>query len=436
MRCSRSRRADRHVAISPSCFEFGKWLTILELTGKVADYVRSKERENLMKLARAILMLILAIAALMQPGSADLFAGNELPEERPAMNAPLRVVIDFPWFDDLAEAEQAIEGAETAARRQPDSAERQFELGMVYFKVEINEDWPKGVEAFKAAIRIKPDYAEAYCKLGEAYDLMHYFSLEYAHPREEREAFEKAIQVRTDCAEAYVELGRHILIDDGGTNSRRAEEFFKQAIAFAPDYIEAYDGLAQAYYDQDRKEDAWKVSAQALLVNPNRSESYYSLYGCCEGDARDKIEVFNEAIRLRPNNVPAYRCLGMIYRDLGRYEEAIQAYRELLRIAPRYDEAYYELGSIFLAMGTGSRRWINTIRSCGSFTGRQGPGGTITTRGGHLNYWTRSKLGKSSSLIMVRVLAEGMRHLAPRGRVRKGEASDQEQSEFGLRRLK
>ena len=323
----------------------------LELTGQGRGLCSFKGARTFMKLARAIFILILAIAALMQPGSSDLFAGNELPEERPPKDAPLRVVIDFFWFDDLAESERANEAAEAEARRQPESAERQFELGLMYFKCEINENWPKGVEAFKAAIKIKPDYAEAYCKLGEAYDLIHRFSLEYAHPREEREAFEKAIQIRNDCAEAYVELGRHILIDDGGTNSRRAEEFFKQAIAFAPDYVEAYDGLEQAYYDQDRKEDAWKVSAQALLVNPNRSESYYSLYGCCEADARDKIEVFNEAIRLRPNNVPAYRCLGMIYRDLGRYEEAIQAYRTLLRIAPRYDEAYYELGSIFLAIG-------------------------------------------------------------------------------------
>ena len=95
-----------------------------------------------MKLARAILMLILAMAALVQPGSADLFAGNELPE-RPAKDAPLRVVIDFFWFDDLAEAERALQAAEIEARSQPNSAERQFELGLMYFKCEVNEYWPK-----------------------------------------------------------------------------------------------------------------------------------------------------------------------------------------------------------------------------------------------------------------------------------------------------
>ena len=306
-----------------------------------------------MKLSRAILMLILAMAALVQPGSTDLFAGNELRGERSAKDAPLWVVRDFLWFYDLAEAEQAIEGAETAARRQPDSAERQFELGMVYFKVEINEDWPKGVEAFKAAIRIKPDYAEAYCKLGEAYDLMHYRFPGYADLGEVRRAFEKAIQIRADCAEAYVELGRSYLLEDGETGDlKRAEELFKQAISVRPDYDEGYYGLAEAYYSQGLKEESWNASVRGLLVNPARSRSYYSLHDSYYvGSTSQKIEAFKEAIRIRPNNVPAYRCLGMIYRGLGRYDDAIEAYRNLIRIAPRYDEAYYELGSIFLAIG-------------------------------------------------------------------------------------
>src|SRR5262249_6184478 len=104
---------------------------------------------------------------------------------------------------------------------------------------------------------------------------------------------------------------------------------------------------------QDRELEALNAEKRALLVNPHKSQSYYFLYeyASYHGYIEDAIQTFEEAIKLKPDNVPAYRCLGMTYYHQTRYDEAIQAYKALIHIAPRYDEAHYELGSIYMTIG-------------------------------------------------------------------------------------
>ncbi|MGB2938541.1 MAG: tetratricopeptide repeat protein, partial [Phycisphaerae bacterium] len=56
------------------------------------------------------------------------------------------------------------------------------------------------VEAYQAAIRLKPDFAEAYGGLGAVYIPM-------CRPAEAVEAFKTAIRLKPDYAEAYYGLG-------------------------------------------------------------------------------------------------------------------------------------------------------------------------------------------------------------------------------------
>lgn len=308
-----------------------------------------------MKLIRATLVvLLLAISSFTQSDSADIPIGEALPEEPLAEDMPLRNVIEASWCSGQTGCERALETANNEAKEQPDSAKAHYKLGLAYFKYGHTGNWQQGVEAFQKAIQIEPNYAEAYCKLGEAYDLIHYHALKSEHPMEEREAFQKAIDIRPDLAEAYIQLGKSYLLDNGSVGDcKRAEALFTKAVQVSPEYEEAYHALASAYQYQDREREALEVSKKAVLVNPHKSESYYRFYNFTsyKGYAEDAIETFKEAIKLKPNNVPAYRCLGMIYYHQSRYDEAIQAYKKLLRIAPHFAEAQYELGATYLTIG-------------------------------------------------------------------------------------
>ena len=95
----------------------------------------------------------------------------------------------------------------------------------------------EAVEAYKQAIRIKPDYAEAHYNLGFSYD-------ELGLCREAVEAYKQAIRIKPDYAEAHYNLG----VSYGKLGLyREAVEAFKQAIRIKPDFAEAHFGLGLTY---------------------------------------------------------------------------------------------------------------------------------------------------------------------------------------------
>ncbi len=66
----------------------------------------------------------------------------------------------------LGQFPQAIDAFKQAVRLQPNNAEAHNNLGNAYYKA---ARYAEAVEAYKAAIAIKHDYAEAHFSLGVAY---------------------------------------------------------------------------------------------------------------------------------------------------------------------------------------------------------------------------------------------------------------------------
>jgi tetratricopeptide (TPR) repeat protein len=302
----------------------------------------------------ALIILVLALTTQTQIGNAELPTANILLGYSLPADATLSDIIGNDRFGQPGRKYE-IEKVENEAQEQFYSAETQYKLGLSYFKYGSTEIWHKGVGAFKKAIEIKPDYAEAYCKLGEAYDLIHKHALKKEHPIEEIEAFQRAIEIKPDYAEPYVQLAYNY---DGRTDGyKRAEELVKKALEIDPEYDDAYQAFAGVYIFQHRDAEALEARKKALLMNLNNPRSYYSLYEFVIYEqifrqAYDGvIETFKEAIRLKPNNALAYHYLGMSYYHQARYSEAIEAYKELIRLAPKYSAAHYELGAIYVKTG-------------------------------------------------------------------------------------
>ena len=72
-----------------------------------------------------------------------------------------------------------------------------YNLGVAYGKL---GRWQDAVEAYKQAIRIKPDFAEAHCNLGVAYG-------ELGRSQDAIESYKQAIRIKPDYAEAHYNLG-------------------------------------------------------------------------------------------------------------------------------------------------------------------------------------------------------------------------------------
>jgi tetratricopeptide (TPR) repeat protein len=153
------------------------------------------------------------------------------------------------------EHDKILEEYLSAIRLKPDYAEAYFRLGMYY----ANQDkYKKGYEALNKAISLKPAYAEAYCGLGFVY-IQKKFGDGHRLPLTEEETamavkvFKKAIEIRPDLLEAYVGLGQASLYR---RQYNDALEAFQDAAAIDPNEIMSHVGMAAAFIELGDKDAA------------------------------------------------------------------------------------------------------------------------------------------------------------------------------------
>jgi protein O-mannosyl-transferase len=70
-----------------------------------------------------------------------------------------------------------------------------------------------------------------------------------------------------------------------------------------------------------------------------------------KGKIDEAIAHFNEAIRLKPDNILPYFNRGAAYAKSGRHQEAIEDYTEVIRLKPDYADAYNNRGLSFDELG-------------------------------------------------------------------------------------
>jgi tetratricopeptide (TPR) repeat protein len=120
----------------------------------------------------------------------------------------------------------------------------------------------EAIEAYKQAIKIKPNLAESYTNLGAAYANL-------GHLSEAIDAFKMAAQIDPDLAEAhynlgyaYAKLGRYT----------EAIDIYKQAIRIKPDYALAHYNLGVAYLAIDDKDSAMAEYNILKSLNPEMAK--------------------------------------------------------------------------------------------------------------------------------------------------------------------
>ncbi len=160
----------------------------------------------------------------------------------------------------------------------------------------------KALDAYGHAIRLMPEFAEAYLSRGNAKgELGRYQDAISDHTT--------AIGLRPDLAEAFYSRGlakRRIGLDE------EAIEDYDQAIRLRPGFVEAYI---------------------------NRGVTKTGL-----GRTREAIADYDRAIEMSPEFVAAFANRGVAKADLELYEEAIADYDRTIRLRPDFAIAYYNRG--------------------------------------------------------------------------------------------
>ncbi|MES2591410.1 MAG: tetratricopeptide repeat protein [Bacteroidota bacterium] len=179
-----------------------------------------------------------------------------------------------------------IEMAAEEVKKAP-TAQKYFDLGLMYYSAGKYEQC---VEAYLEAVKLKPNYDDAYNNMGSAYTLMKQFDKGIA-------ACQKAIEIN-------------------------------------PDFQLAKNNLADAINQRDK---ATQTETIANSTDPTaQSQLDLSLSYYQGGQYEKSIEACKKAIELKPDYADAYSNMGAAYNQLKQWDKAIEACNKALKINPEH----------------------------------------------------------------------------------------------------
>ena len=166
---------------------------------------------------------------------------------------------------------------------------------------------------------ITEDLFEQESKLPSIFDII---------KEEAEEAFKQAIRIDPDDAEAHYNLG---LAYYRLGFYKDAIEAYKQAIRIDPDYVGAHGNLGNAYCKLGNYTKAIEAYKQAIRIDPDDSIAHYNLGITYDelGFYKDAVEAFKQAIRIDPDNAKAHYNLGITYLLIGDKSSALNEYKIL-----------------------------------------------------------------------------------------------------------
>ena len=264
-----------------------------------------------------------------------------------------------------------------------------YQRGWQHF---LDKDHEEAIEAFDEAIRLAPDYAEAYYGRGLAKsDNAWMYGGSYTYNRRKEEikkdfvqaltlfraqqkegdvyriqgeiyeleeewekalqAYDQAIGVNLDDAIAY--LGRSGAYRELKKYDRALTEINK-VIELKPDYLDSvynFQGLIYTY--QNKPDLAIEAFSKAIELNPNNAIAYLNraqTRAMTKGDFQGAIADLNQFIKLKPNVPLLYLERAALIFQKGEFESSLTDLNKALEIDNRYAPAYFYRGIVYTSL--------------------------------------------------------------------------------------
>ena len=241
-----------------------------------------------------------------------------------------------------------------------------------------NQLWEQGLRTealtcYRNAIRLKPNYLEAYQKLadtlaslGEWQESSNYYrkvvELKAAIPQsnpqktvpyllpngvEGMAPVERRVEIPALPGQPSVEP----TINLEGTGSRvDRREALKQGASINPNSAEFHSQLGSKYAEQQQWSQAIASYKQALRINPQFAAGYRNLARVLTrtGQREESAQCWYRALTLEPNWAKAeeHFNLGNSLLKQGRKEQAVDCYRRAIQLKPDFSGAYARLGEL------------------------------------------------------------------------------------------
>lgn len=205
------------------------------------------------------------------------------------------------------------------------------------------------INCYTEAIRLNPDFAEAYNSRGDA-----------RKKKGDRDGaivdYTETIRLKPNYAEVYNNLG----LARKNTTALRNMILLLQTPTFDLDDSMILTGpgvfsiilyLGVMIFNKDDLNSAVQNFTEAIRLNPDYAEAYYNrgLIYHSKGELDRAIKDYTEAIRLKANLAEAYHYRGFVHYRKRELDDAIKDYTEAIRLKPDFAEAYHYRGNTWCA---------------------------------------------------------------------------------------
>lgn len=203
------------------------------------------------------------------------------------------------------------------------------------------------IEAYRRAVALKRDYAEAHNNLGNALR-------ESGDPAAALQSCAQAIELRAGYAEAYNNLG-NALKDLGELGAAAAS--YRKAIAARPEFPEAHLNLGHVHHAEARIDDAIHCYRACIARAPQLAVAHEALAGALlqRGDIAGAIEYLHRVTALQPGSAVAWNALGNALNGAAHVGEAVPCYERAIALRPDFADAYHNLANALRRQGLAER---------------------------------------------------------------------------------
>lgn len=169
-------------------------------------------------------------------------------------------------------------------------------------------------------------------------------------------SYQQAIALKPDYAEAYSKLGIALREQK---QLKAAVESFQQALRLNPELVEAYYKLGTVFEAQGQYEAAIKAYQNAISLEPDHADAHYNLGNLqmMQGKLVAAAASYQQAVVIKPDFAYAHCNLGSALAELGQTNLAIASYKQALLYIPEDGEVHFNLALLLLAQGEYQEGW-------------------------------------------------------------------------------
>ncbi|HEV3206288.1 MAG TPA: protein kinase, partial [Terriglobales bacterium] len=225
--------------------------------------------------------------------------------------------------------------------------------GRYYAEKFTQEGVKKGIDYFRQAIDLDPNYALAYGGLAFAYsdgDDDFFLSPHDSMPRAS-EAAKKALELDGTLSEAHLEMGKvHYWYD---FDWDAADKELRRAVELGPEYASAHAYYGWYLISVGRTQEGIEESKRALELDPlsTETDTVVGQNFYCARQYDLAIDTLRKSLDMDPNYWLGHAFLGLAYEQNGDLPRALEELQKAGKLEPDIAWPLAELGHVYAIFG-------------------------------------------------------------------------------------